>query len=101
MGKRRDLHQIFKNLPEIRDAYFQPPSNEKMVYPCVVYNKDDTYKVHANNNPYMIEYRYQVIAIAKDPESPLFEALEALPKCRFERAYRADQLNHQVFNIYF
>lgn len=72
-----------------------------MVYPCIVYTRDDTYKRHASNNPFMIEYRYEVTAIDKDPDSPIFRALELFPKCRINRVFKKEQLNHQVFNLYF
>ena len=37
----------------------------------------------------------------KDPDSPIFEAVERLPKCTFNRHYESDQLHHQVFELYF
>lgn len=101
MGKRLDLHRILKNLPEVKQVYFQPPSSEKIEYPCIVYEHDRTYKVHANNMPYFSEPRYQLTAICKDPDSPIFDAIERLPKCAIERTFKRDQLNHKVYNIYF
>lgn len=72
-----------------------------MVFPCIVYTRDETYKQHANNNPFMIEARYELTVMDEDPDSLIFKAVEMFPKCRFNRAFPAEQLNHHVFNIYF
>ncbi len=101
MGTRLQLHSLLKAIPDVKNAYFQGPGAEKMEYPCIVYSRDDTSKQHANNNPYRIVYRYDVIAIDQDPDSLIFRAIEMFPMCTFKRAYAKDQLNHQAFSIYF
>lgn len=101
MGTRQQFQDLLSEIPEVKKAYFQPPEGYRMEYPCIVYSRDDTYKRHANNNPYIIVYRYLVTAIDKRPDSPIFRALELLPQSTFERAYAKGDLNHQVFEIYF
>lgn len=101
MGTRLQFQQLLSEIPEVTKAYFQEPEGARMQYPCIVYHRDDTYKVFANNNPYIIVYRYLVTAMDKRPDSPIFRALELLPKSTFVRAYAKGDLNHQVFEIYF
>lgn len=101
MGTRLEFQKLLSEIPDVTKAYFQAPEGFVMKYPCIVYSRDDTYKRFANNNPYIIVYRYLVTAIDKNPDSPIFRALELLPKSTFERAYAKGDLNHQVFEIYF
>lgn len=101
MGTRLQLQAMLKTLPGVKAVYFQAPGVEKMEYPCIVYEKSDTFKSHADNNPYRMENGYLLTVMDWDPDSPLFEAVDSLPKCRFDRAFASDQLNHQVFELYF
>jgi hypothetical protein len=39
--------------------------------------------------------------ITRNPDESAFDAIVALPMCVHERFYVADNLNHDVFNIYF
>jgi hypothetical protein len=101
MGTRLQLQALLKAIPGVKKVYFQAPGTEIMEYPCIVYEKSDTFKRHANNNPYLMESGYLLTVMDEDPDSPIFKAVDSLPKCRFDRAFGGDQLNHQVFEIYF
>lgn len=92
IGKRADGRQ---------NVYFQPPSTLKMVYPCIRYKRDSLSAIHANNLPYRHQTRYQVTVIDSDPDSTIPSAIANLPLCSFDRHYTADNLNHDVFNIYY
>lgn len=72
-----------------------------MQYPCIVYRRDNSETLFAGNNPYRYVKRYQVTVIDKDPDSGIPDSLATLPMCTFERFYTADNLNHDVFNIFF
>lgn len=72
-----------------------------MEYPCIVYDLDSLDTVHAANTPYRQTKRYQAVLISKTPKSETFDAIAALPLCAFERRYVAEQLTHDVFNLYF
>lgn len=102
MGQRLDLHVILESLlPSGSKAYFQPPANVEMTYPCIVYKRDDADTQFANNAPYIVKKRYQVTVIDRDPDSGIPDKVAALPTCVFERAYAKSNLNHDVFNLYF
>ena len=99
--RRLELHALLKAIPGIKDAYFQEPPANMMVYPCIVYSLNDRDTVFANNLPYRSVKQYQVTVIDGDPDSPIPDAVAALPRSNFSRAFRANNLNHQVFSLYF
>lgn len=82
-------------------VYFQPPSSEKMAYPCIRYERDDAWMEHADNVPYSFTQRYQVTLIDRKVESDFYSKIVALPLCRFERHFAVDNLNHDVFVLYY
>ncbi len=81
-------------------AYFQPPSNVSMGYPCIVYELDRIVKKRADDNTYLKTRRYQVKLITKNPDDPIVDALASLVHSEFERHYTIDTLNHFVFSVY-
>jgi hypothetical protein len=85
----------------VPEAYFQPPSNVAMKYPCIVYELDDDDKSYANNIVYRHLKKYQVKLISNDPDDPIRDLLDMLPLCSFERRYVAANLTHDVFNLFF
>lgn len=90
-----------KAISGVKDAYYQAPDGTRMQYPCIEYHRDDTYKRHASNNPFMMEARYELTVMDEDPDSPIFAAVEKLPKCTLNRVFAKGQLNHRVYRIYF
>jgi hypothetical protein len=82
-------------------VYFQPPNNITMQYPCIIYKRDFAETQFAGNNPYRLTKRYQVMVIDRDPDSGIPDKIAELPMCAFDRFYTADNLNHDVFTIFF
>ena len=82
-------------------VYFQPPSNITMQYPCIVYRRDNADTKFAGNRPYRYTQRYQLMVIDRDPDNPLLAEIARLPMCTYDRFYTADDLNHDVFNLFF
>lgn len=99
MGRRLDLHAILVGLTPT--AYFQPPSGFKMSYPCIVYSRDNADTKFAGNVPYSYIQRYQVTLIDPNPDSLILEKIARLPQCIYNRHYKVDNLNHDVFTLYF
>jgi len=99
MGQRLELHAILKTI--VPKAYFQPPDNLSMTYPCIRYDIDDADTEFADNIPYRFTWRYQLILITEDPDDPAKEKLVSLPMCRYDRHYVAGELHHYVFNIFY
>jgi hypothetical protein len=100
MGLRLDLHAILLGLG-VAHVYFQPPSNVTMQYPCIVYQRDRANTEFAGNSPYRYTKRYQVTVIDKNPDSVIPDKVKNLSMCLHDRFFVADNLNHDVFILYF
>lgn len=85
----------------IPNVYFQPPPNVQMIYPAITYERARADSLFADNAAYRITKQYQLTMITRDPDAIAWQALASLPMCTHERFYVADNLNHDVFNIYF
>ena len=72
-----------------------------MQYPCILYKRDSADSKFADNEPYRHTKRYQVTVIDQDPDSDIPDKIAGLPLCVFDRFYTADNLNHDVFNLFF
>ncbi len=83
------------------NVYFQPPNNTQLLYPCIIYKRDHAVSLFAGNRPYRFTKRYQVMVIDRDPDSPIPDKVAELPMCTYDRFFTADNLNHDVFNIFF
>lgn len=101
MGQRLDLQSILETLLGTGNVYFQPPASKQMVYPCIVYKRDDADTTFADNIPYYRSIRYLVTIIDPDPDSLIPGKVAALPMCTMQRAFSVASLNHDVFNLYF
>lgn len=101
MAPRPELQQILVDLLGSNNVYFQPPSNIQMQYPCIVYRRDFLDIRHANDKPYKHKMRYQVTVIDRNPDSLIPAKVAKLPTCSFDRFYTADNLNHDVFQLFF
>ena len=101
MANRLDLQAKFEEILGSRNVYFQPPASVKLKYPAIVYARKDIDSIFADNGMYRNMPRYDVTLIDKNPDSPFIEQILALPYCSHDRSYTADNLNHDVFNIYY
>lgn len=107
MGNRLGLHEILCEIINItepdgdRHIYFQPPASVKMKYPAIVYSRKSIDNEHAGNSVYKQDYAYDITVIDKNPDNEYVEKVSKLPMCRFDRHYTSDNLNHDVFTLYF
>lgn len=101
MGTRAQLQTIFEIMLNSQNVYFQPPTNVQLKYPCIIYERAALDTTFANNIPYTHKTKYQVKLLDTKPDSPLVMALANLPLCEHERFYKADGINHDVYNLYF
>ena len=101
MAPRSELQTLLSEILGTNNVYFQPPTNIVLKYPCVVYKRDLSETKFADNLPYSNMTRYQVTVIDENPDSAIPTKVAALPLCLFVRFYTADNLNHDVFNIFF
>ena len=96
---RLDLQEILVGITD--NVYFQPPNGLQMEYPCIVYKLSDVNVKFASNSKYSNYKRYSVTVIDRDPDSLIPESVLALPLCSYDRRFTADNLNHDVFTLYF
>jgi hypothetical protein len=99
MGQRLDLQTLLQSF--VDNVYFQPPANVTMIYPCIVYSRNSARARFAGNELYRYTKRYKVTFISQDPDSEVPDQLAGLPMSIFDRSYSANNLNHDVFNLYF
>jgi hypothetical protein len=99
MGLRLDLHKILTDITS--NVYFQPPTNVQIEYPCIVYKRDFADTKFADNQPYANKRRYMITIIDQNPDSDIPGKVAALPLSLFNRFYTVDNLNHDVFSVYF
>lgn len=99
MTDRLDLQALLKELCD--NVYFQPPESIKLAYPCIVYKRDWAVTNFAENVPYKIVKRYLVTVVDRNPDSTIPASVAELPMCIFDRFYTADDLNHDVYKLFF
>lgn len=101
MGSRLELHEILCGILKTKSCYFQPPSSVRMQYPAIVYSRKDVEKRSADDMAYRKLPSYELVLIDKNPDSEFVDKLLDLPYCSFDRHYETDNLNHDVFTLYF
>ena len=101
MPSRLELQTTLEEILGSRNVYFQPPSSVRMQYPAIIYSRKDIEKRPADDITYRKLPSYEVILIDKNPDSKYVEKIFDLPYCSFDRHYESDNLNHDVFTLYF
>lgn len=101
MGTRLELHEVLCDILGSRNVYYQPPESIKMNYPAIVYSRNDISNKYGDDIPYMQSVSYQVTVIDKDPDSTIVSDIAKLPYCRFNRHFTSENLNHDVFTLYY
>lgn len=99
IDRRLELHSFLLTLCD--NVYFSPPANIKLKYPCIIYQRSNNQTDYANNNPYNIVTRYTITIIDPDPDSYIVPELEKVPKCTYDTHFISDNLNHDVFTIFY
>lgn len=99
MSSRLLLSNLLKGI--IPNVYYQPPESIKMKYPAIVYEISDIDNKFADNNVYIQSHEYSLTVIDKDPDSEIVEKVSQLPRCKFNRHFTSDNLNHTIFNLYY
>lgn len=101
MGTRLELQTLLEGVLGSGNVYFQPPENIRMNYPAIVYSRNRIENTHADNRVYKQSLEYELTVIYKDADSDLPLVLSQLPMCRHDRHFKSDNLNHDVFTLYF
>jgi hypothetical protein len=101
MAPRFELQTLLTDILEANHVYFQPPPSVQMVYPCIVYSRDYEQINYADDIPYKHRKRYLVTVIDRNPDSEIPDKISELSMCTYDRFYTADNLNHDVYKLFF
>lgn len=101
MDRRLILQEELEKILGSDQVYFQSPDNLKMHYPAIIYSVDDIYRDSADNLAYKKNVAYQLMVIYTDPDTDILDKIISLPMCSFDRSYRADNLYHCIFTIFY
>src|SRR4051812_2856270 len=99
MGQRLQLHQLLETFSE--NVYFQPPTNVQLKYPCIIYKRDFADTKFADGYPYSHTKRYMITVIDQDPDSEIPGKVASMAMSVFNRFFTADNLNHDVYSVFF
>ena len=96
---QKDLQDLMGSKVKV---YYQPPENLKLNYPCVIFDLNDAYSIHADNIPYLKVKRYSITLITTNADNEIYvDKLLSLPRCSMERSFTTDRLVHVLFNAYY
>lgn len=101
MDSRLELQDLLEKILGSRNVYFQPPPSVMMKYPAIRYSISNIQNTFADNVVYGQTRRYEIIVMDEDPDSEIVTKISQLPTALFNRQYKANNLNHTVFTIYF
>lgn len=99
--RRLELHEVLCEILGSRFAYYQPPANVSMQYPCIIYSLNQIGSKYADDFAYNQRKAYIVTVVDRDPDSEIPDKVGALPLCSFDRHYVVDNLHHYAYKLYF
>ena len=100
--RRKELQTKLEEFLGSKNVYFKAPESGKMSYPCIKYDliKMDVYK--ASNKIYRKDDAYKVTLISKNPDIELKDTiLYSFDYISFNTSYKADNLYHYVYTLYY
>jgi hypothetical protein len=101
MASRLELQIKLEELNGNKNVYYQPPTALKMEYDAIRYSKKNILGKFADNTLYSKMNCYEIIVIARRPDSEVIDKLLGLPYCTYDRHYVSDNLHHDVLTLYY
>lgn len=101
MHSRLDLHEMLCDILGSRNVYYSPPASVKINYPAIVYSRSNIDNTYADDSVYKQSHLYSITIIDVNPDSEIVEKMSRVPRCRFDRHFVSDNLNHDTFTIYY
>lgn len=86
------------------NVYYDPPNGITMEFPCFRFELNNYDIRNADNRAYTQKARWAITYITRDVEEiedVAKEMLDNFKYCHFDTSYRAENLQHAVFNLYF
>lgn len=95
----------FSLIDGVKKVYLQPPSNEKLIYPCIIVSQSEISMTYADDIPYMAFRSFDVLVIDYDMESSIPGDVLKLAEGNYYiqpgRYYTADNLCHWSYTFIF
>lgn len=92
----RKLEEFYKNV------YFQPPSNIKLEYPCIVYNADGYDTRYGGNGVYIERKKYYITVMELEPEGLVPKSIrDSFLYCTIETQFTMNNLYHTRLSLYY
>lgn len=102
MSNRDDFDKELREVLGSDYTYFQPPESVRLHYPCFVYEHSKDSDRFANDRSYVFHEGYDVTVITKDPDLTFKEELKnKFRYCEWIRSFISDNLNHNIYKIYY
>lgn len=101
LNRRLEVDEMLRNIVGQKRLYFQPPASMKMQYPCIRYSRYNIENSFANGKVYKQSHKYEIIVIDEDPDSGIVFEVSKIPGIKHDRHYESNNLNHDVFTLYY
>lgn len=98
--KRIELHNKLLSSTTILNVYFQPPENIKIVYPCIIYERQLFKPRYADDTMYSNNVCYKVILVDSKPNNENLNNLLIIKNSKYVNHYYKNSLHYDVFSIY-
>lgn len=102
--RRRGLQTKLETILGSRNVYFQPPPGFMLKYPCIVYNRSPLFTIKADDTNYLNRGHFSVTYIDSNVErsiAMMSTILDSFDHISVERSFVSDNLNHDVYNLYY
>ena len=100
MSKRLELDAELKAFTD--NLYYQPPSNIKLKYPCIIYNKNGIRTTYADDQIYKRHQQWQLMVIGTHPDDETAEQImEHFEYCSINQYYTVDNLRHVTLTLFY
>lgn len=98
MKTREEIQHMLEDILGSDHVYFQAPPNTGMKYPAIVYSFERFDRDNADNLPYRVAGRWQMIHMYKSVKNDLKERfIFEIPFCSFDRR----MITSGVYNDYY
>lgn len=100
-GDWRGLKKVLEEILGSKEVYFQPPPNIKMEYPAIIFEREDIQNTFADNLVYRQAIAYKVTVMDKNPDSEIVKRVSQIPTARYVQFFVTNNLNHDIFIIFY
>ena len=102
MANRLDLQAALEEILGSRNVYFNPPEDLRMSYDAIRYALGGKNFRRADNKVYKSTNQYDGVVITRNPDTDIPDKLIAnFEMISVGKPYKADNLNHYPFTIYY